>query len=485
VFNSLSARAQKLSLVSRTLWLTLFAVLLAQSVTSVIWYQHSKQKNLEGIEATSSNMASMFASTVTFFQSLPVEYRHIVLDQIRNMGGSRFFVSFNNEFLDMDAVSDSEFKSVAVRSVNQVLDGKLFKVNRTHVEFVAPANLKILKNDIYLDELPRSWAHHTLTLPPIEPPILVVQIEVEPDKWLYIAAILPAPYMLLGADLFGFQQFLFLAISTSLLLLLTFLMIRRQVKPLKRLAKAANNMSLDSNRLILKEEGASELVTATKAFNRMQQRIRIYIDDRESLFSSISHDLKTPITRLRLRTELLESDIKRAKFNQDLDELEMMVKGALQCVRETDLHENVEPVDLQSVFESIVEPFNQTQLTVRLPKFVFPEVYARPLAIKRALSNLIENGVKYGGQVTIFGTIHKSGVLFCVSDNGPGIVKDQLERVFEPYVRLASDDHGHGLGLGISRNIFHAHGGDLILHNRKSGGISALAYMEKGSAQPM
>ncbi|MGR5488608.1 histidine kinase dimerization/phospho-acceptor domain-containing protein, partial [Vibrio alfacsensis] len=99
------------------------------------------------------------------------------------------------------------------------------------------------------------------------------------------------------------------------------------------LAKAANEMSMDIDQPPLREAGASELVTATRAFNRMQTRIRQYVSDREHLFSSISHDLKTPITRLRLRAELLDDDVRRDKFNQDLDDLEMMVKGALQCVR--------------------------------------------------------------------------------------------------------------------------------------------------------
>ena len=331
--NTLLRRLKPNSLVTRTLGLALLAVILAQGIATTIWYTESKQKELAGIQSASESMANMFASTVTFFQSLPTRYRHIVLDQIRNMGGTRFFVSFNKEKLIVESIPDTQLKRASLSAVESVLNDKLPKVSSISVDFSHAHNLRLLKNDIYLSDLPKSWAHHTLTLSPIDPPVLVVQIELKSNEWVYIAALLPAPYVTLDDTLIGREQILFIFFSTTLLLGLTYLLMRRQVKPLKRLAKAANEMSMDIDQPPLGEEGASELVTATRAFNRMQQRIRRYVADREHLFSSISHDLKTPITRLRLRAELLDDDKKRHKFNQDLDELEMMVKGALQCVK--------------------------------------------------------------------------------------------------------------------------------------------------------
>ncbi len=461
------------SLVGRTLWLTLLAVAVAQGIATMIWYSQSKGRELEGIRSASSSMATMFASTVNFFQSLPLEYRHIVLDQIRNMGGTRFFVSFNDEHLTIEPVKSSPLKEASIDSVKNVLAQKLPKAHHISVEFSRPDKLRILKNDIYLSDLPKSWAHHTLTLQPINPPILVVQIELAADEWLYIAALLPAPYMSLKDEILGSDQLIFLFFSTSLLLLLTYLMIRRQVKPLKRLAQAANDLSLNADQAPLAEEGASELVTATRAFNRMQLRINRYITDRETLFSAISHDLKTPITRLRLRTELLESDVKREKFNQDLNDLEMMVKGALQCVRETDIHENTEWVDLNDMLESIAESHNHDQINVVLPKDKIPPLWVKPLAIKRVLTNLIDNGVKYGNKVRVFAYNNDTGLELIVLDEGTGIPEGELEAVFEPYYRLAKDADGHGLGLGISRSIVHAHGGDLIIYNSINGGLEA------------
>lgn len=468
------------SLVARTLWLTLLAVVCAQGIATAIWYSESKQKELEGIQSASSSMANMFASTVTFFQSLPVRYRHIVLDQIRNMGGTRFFVSFNREKLQVEPIPDTPLKLASIEAIESVLDSKLNKVASISVDFSHPDNLRLLKNDIYLHDLPKSWAHHTLTLAPINPPILVVQIELSNHEWVYIAALLPAPYVTLDDTIIGREQVLFLVISTFILLTLTYLMIRRQVKPLKRLARAANEMSMDVEQQPIQEEGASELVTATRAFNRMQQRIRRYVADREHLFSAISHDLKTPITRLRLRAELLESDVKREKFNRDLDELEMMVKGALQCVRDTDLHENNAIIDLNEMILSVIEYHNRETRNVLFQPAALEPIVAKPLAIKRVLTNVVDNAVKYGNQANIAMDFDDDWITIVVTDEGPGIEESQLDAVFEPYYRLANDDEGHGLGLGIGRNILHGHGGDLIIRNREVGGLEAKILIPTG-----
>ncbi|MGF1694751.1 ATP-binding protein [Vibrio lamellibrachiae] len=476
----LELRLKPNSLVARTLLLTLLAVVIAQGIATSIWYVESKQKEIEGIHSASSSMATMFASTVTFFQSLPVNYRHIVLDQIRNMGGTRFFVSFNKEKLLVEPIPDTRLKVTSVNAVTEVLEQKLNKVSSVSVDFSKPEHLRLLKNDIYLSDLPKSWAHHTLTLGNIAPPILVVQIELATNEWLYIAALLPAPYVTLDDTILGREQVIFLVLSTMLLLLLTYLLVKRQVKPLKRLAKAANEMSMDIDQPPLREEGASELVTATRAFNRMQSRIRHYVSDREHLFSSISHDLKTPITRLRLRAELLESDVKRGKFNKDLDELEIMVKGALQCVRDTDLHENNAQIDIAEVIQSVIESHNQYEEKVKFYPIELVPIVAKPLAIKRVITNIIDNAVKYGERAEVVTTQTQEWIKITVTDHGQGIPKAKLEAVFEPYFRIATDSEGHGLGLGICRNILHGHGGDLIINNTENRGLKAQIYIPRG-----
>ncbi|MCG7586925.1 ATP-binding protein [Photobacterium sp. OFAV2-7] len=467
------------SLLARTLWFTLLAVFLAQLIATIIWYGQSKQRDLEGLESASASMANMFASTVTFFQSLPLEYRHIVLDQLRNMGGTRFFVSFNEEEILIDPIPSSQMKNTAVRVFEEVLSEKLPRLDVIRVEFSRPETLHVLKNDILLTDLPRSWAHYTLSLEPFNPPILVVQLELATNEWLYIAALLPSPYVTLEDEIITKQQVIFLIFITTLLLVFTYFMIRRQTKPLKRLANAANALSLDIYQPPLVEEGASELVTATQAFNRMQLRLRRYIDDREHLFSAISHDLKTPITRLRLRAELIDDEAKIEKFNRDLDELEMMVKGALQTVKDTDLHENLTQVDLSEMLRSIAERHNTKKIKVHIPNTKIAPMTGKPLALKRCLSNLIDNGVKYGHEVSLIVSDESDALVLIIKDKGEGIPEEMLEAVFEPYFRIAKDDEGHGLGMGIARNIIHAHGGDMTIHNAKEGGLEVKVYIPR------
>ncbi|MEZ8142750.1 two-component sensor histidine kinase [Enterovibrio norvegicus FF-33] len=459
------------SLLSRTLILTVLSVILAQSIASFYWYTQSKQREVDGLKSASESMAQMFASTTTFFQSLPVEYRHIALDQLRNMGGARFFVSFNTEEIHIVPVEESFAKREAVKTIEEVLRKELPKVDAIHVEFSRPETLRVLNNSLLLSDLPKSWAHHTLSLEPLNPPILVVQIELTKDQWVYIAAVLPAPYITLGNDLVNADQIVFLFAITTLLLVFTFTLIRNQTRPLKRLAQAANRLSTDIEQPELVEEGASEITTVTRAFNLMQKRMQRYMHDREKLFGAISHDLKTPITRLRLRAELIDDEVQAAKINKDLDELEIMVKGALQTVKDTDIHENVSQIDVLKIITSIAEIHNQQRQRVIIRGEQKLPFSCKPLAFKRCLTNLIDNGVKYGDEVIVYVHDNDKSLDITLLDNGPGIPEEFLKKVFDPYFRLHTDLHGTGLGLGIAKNIIRAHGGELILSNRATGGL--------------
>lgn len=461
------------SLLSRMILLLLLAILLSQTILTGTWMRQIQKRELEGIVSTTRNLALSAASTVSFFKSLPLQYRHIALDQLRNMGGSRFFVSLNAQEIHISAIPDSKRKRLVLREVKEVLRSKLTDAKAIKVDFSRPEELHVFNNETLLADLPSSWARYALSLDPINPPVLVTQIEIEKDEWLYLAALLPAPYVTLEDNALPSNQVRFISLMTFFLCVFTFLLVRWQTRPLRRLAKAAVNLGKDIDQPSLKEEGASEIVAATRAFNIMQHRIRRYIDDRDRLFSSISHDLKTPITRLRLRVELLDDEQQITKFNKDLDELELMVKGALQTVKETDIHENIEDIDVNMLLEQIAEVLNlqQTRLTIE-GQCKWP-YRGKSLALKRCIANLVDNGIKYGQQVRIIIMDDEEMLILFIMDEGPGIPAQQFERIFEPYYRLNTDQAGNGLGLGIARNIAHAHGGDLVLENRPQGGLQA------------
>ncbi|MEN1380953.1 two-component system sensor histidine kinase GtrS, partial [Pseudomonas aeruginosa] len=419
---------------------------------------------------SSRSLAYSMAASVSYFRSLPLGYRPLVLDQLRSMGGTRFFVSLNDRPLEMRALPDTPNKQAVLEIVQDVLHQRLGKEVELQVEFVSPDELRLFNGALKLDELPRSWAHYALTLEPVNPPVLVTQIRIGDSEWLYIASLMPAPYVSLEPEGLQPQQVLSIVFTSLLLLLFTGLLMHWQSRPLKRLARAARDLALGSPSAALEERGASELVEVARAFNTMHERIDRYLNERGQLFSAISHDLRTPITRLRLRVELLEDERLQEKFGRDLDELELLVKGALQCVKDTDIHENVEPVDLNLLLQHIAEPYLADGRVEVVGRAAEPYP-GKPLALKRCIGNLLDNALKYGERARLSLEDGPEAVVLHVDDDGPGVPEQRLEQIFEPRFRLSPRGQGYGLGLGIARNIAHTHGGEVSLQNRREGGL--------------
>ncbi|WP_165495641.1 MULTISPECIES: ATP-binding protein [Marinobacter] len=469
---ALFQRIRPQSLLTRMLLLTLVAVVLAQGISTAFWYTTFRAQETAGLINSSRNLAYSAAATVRFFKSLPLEYRHIVLEQLRNMGGTRFFVSLNEREIALKPLPDTSRKAEVVDAVSEVLRERIGGDLPIRVEFVAPEDLRILNSQMKLTDLPPSWANYALNLDPINPPVLVTQIEIAPDEWLYLATPLPAPYVSLE-DNSGLpkQQIFFIGLLTIFLLTFIALLVRWQTRPLRRLARAAREMPFDDDRPPLAERGSSEVVAVTRAFNTLRDRIQRYLKDREQLFTSVSHDLKTPITRLRLRSELLDDEMLRSKFEKDLQELDLLVKSALQSVKDNDIYENMESVDVHGLIDQVTEPAARTPGKVSLEGRARRPYRCKPLALRRCIGNLFDNALKYGERVTIRIEDSPTTLTLHFEDEGPGLPPDQLKKIFEPYYRASPSAPGEGLGLGIARAIAHAHGGDVEASNREQRGL--------------
>ncbi|WP_028696668.1 ATP-binding protein [Pseudomonas cremoricolorata] len=467
------------SLLGRMLLLTLLVVLLAQGLSSLIWVAQLRASQIQGLQASAGSLAHSMSASVSYFRSLPVAYRPMVLDQLRSMGGTRFFVSLNDKPLDMPSLPLTARKKAVIEVFDEVLHERLGKQMDISVAFVSPQELRLFNSGLKLDELPRSWAHYSLTLEPLNPPVLVTQIRLGEHEWLYIASLMPEPYTSLEAERLPRQQIGFIALTTALLLLFIGLLVHWQTRPLKRLAHAARDLSLGADVAPLAAGGGSEVVEVSRAFNSMRERISRYLTERSQLFSAISHDLRTPITRLRLRVELLEDEQAQRTFNRDLDELELLVKGALQCVKDTDIHENIEPIDLNQVLEMLAEPYLRDGRITLEGRAIAPYL-GKSLALRRCIGNLIDNAIKYGERAHLRILDSASGFVLQVDDQGPGVPQQQLEHVFEPHFRLAGQQQGYGLGLGIARNIAHSHGGEVSLLNLRQGGLRVTLSLPRG-----
>ena len=308
-------------------------------------------------------------------------------------------------------------------------------------------------------------------------PQLVIGMQLPDGDWLNLTVAVerPRPWHS-PAFLWAF------VLMTVAAALLTLWAVRRLTRPVGVLAAAAEALGRDVNAPPLPEDGPLEVATAAAAFNTMAARIRRFVQDRTELLTAIGHDLRTPITRLKLRAEFMEDEEQRRKMLSDLDELEAMVSATLAFGRDATHAEPVAPLDRAELLRTVLDeagdacPDAAERLGYEGPAHM--TLRARSLALKRALANLVTNAVNYGGGALVRLAPPADGVVrIDVDDDGPGIPPGELDRVFEPFHRgepsRNRETGGVGLGLPIARNILRAHGGDVTLANRPSGGVRA------------
>jgi len=263
--------------------------------------------------------------------------------------------------------------------------------------------------------------------------------------------------------------------------------VRWATRPLKALADAADELGSNINRPPLTEDGPLEVARAARAFNSMQAKLIRYLQDRTRIFAAMSHDLKTPITRLRLRAELLDDERLRAKFTGDLQEMESMVASALDFLRGIENAESQRPVDVMALLESLQADLRETGGAMSIEGRALQPYNGRPQALKRCLGNLVENAVNYGRKANVIIDDSPGRIEIRIQDEGPGLPDEDLARVFEPFYRVEASRNretgGTGLGLTIARSVAEAHGGTLTLRNRPQGGLEAVLTLPRKGVQ--
>ena len=259
---------------------------------------------------------------------------------------------------------------------------------------------------------------------------------------------------------------------------LAVLLSRWLTRPLDRLTDSARSLfaGAESGHDVA-EEGTREVRTLAAAINEMHRRINRLVSDRTQMLAAISHDLRTPLTRLRLRANAIADIEARAAFERDIAEMEEMIDATLGFLRENSEQEPVEPVDVAAILQTIADDASDCgqHVTVDLPRKLV--VRGRHLALKRAIANLVQNAVKYAGTAVVKVRQSQDEVVIDIADSGPGIPNEQLEAVFSPFYRLddarSRSTGGYGLGLTVARTIARSHGGDVTLSNRTEGGLQA------------
>ncbi|KEA65008.1 Sensor histidine kinase [Marinobacterium lacunae] len=272
---------------------------------------------------------------------------------------------------------------------------------------------------------------------------------------------------------------LLVALGLFALTVFVVVVIVRQVSaPLGCLSRAADRIGRGELGEAIPEQGSEDVLRTTRAFNRMQDRLERFVTDRTRMMAAISHDLRTPLTSLRLHAEFIEPEKSRDKILCILNQMQEMLEATLAFTREESLQEDRRTVDLSALIGSICEDLRDLGNRIEFDESQRVPYLCRSGSIRRALTNLIENACKYGGQADVALQVCSDRLIVWVRDKGPGIPEADQVRVFDPFVRLETsrsrETGGIGLGLSIARTIAHSHGGDIRLANRPEGGLEVV-----------
>ncbi len=305
---------------------------------------------------------------------------------------------------------------------------------------------------------------------------MVISMRLRDGEWLSVATP-PTPM-----PAFWGSQFFWLAVPGLLIVVtVSIWAVRRAIQPLHLFARAAERLGMDFNAKPLAETGPREVRLAAKAFNLMQLRLQTFVRSRTHMLAAISHDLRTPITRLKLRAEFVDDKEQRQKMLADLDEMEAMIATTLRFARDDVMGEPAEALDLAALVRECAQSEKGSVHCILPEELPFS---GSPVGLKRLVNNLLGNAMRYAQTVEVELSTTDDSIILNVRDDGPGIPQDMLERVFDPFVRVegsrSRETGGAGLGLAAVRTIAQAHGGEVELINRDGGGLDVRMVLPRG-----
>ena len=301
---------------------------------------------------------------------------------------------------------------------------------------------------------------------------LRISIQLDNGTWLNVSSNLMRPPRIWSDGALGA-----LALMALVVLALIIWLLRMLLQPLQAFANAATELGRDYRAPPMRVQGPREVQRSIVAFNDMQVRLRQLIEDRLKMLAAVSHDLRTPITSLRLRAELIEDSEEKRKNLATLDQMEKMIESILTFAKSELATEVRRVVDLSALLESIASDKQDLGMVVQFSGEHGVKLSCAPMAMQRALTNLIDNAVKYGGCARLSLREQAGKISLSIEDDGPGIPEAKHAEVFLPFARLSRErevDSGGGLGLSIAQTIIQAHGGSIKLNNRTQGGLQVL-----------
>jgi signal transduction histidine kinase len=442
------------TLVGRTLLVLLVGLLLSQ-VAGVALYSVNRLELANTLD--SRHVADRIAGVVHLVEQTPEGERSRVIHAM-DLPGLRIGWGQSPLIVESDGEADPGSEVIAKNLLQRLAGHEIYVTVR---ERPPPAPIEGPEPGVGL-----AHAHH--------PPTALATVRLDDGSWLNFVVPLPPP----GEPLWRPRFFAPLGLGLLVVMLLSVLAVRRSAKPLAVLAAAAQRLGRDVAAPPVPVEGPREVREAAQAFNEMQTRLRRFVEDRTQMIAAISHDLRTPITRLKLRAEFVEDDEQRAKMLVDLDEMEAMIASTLTFARDDASREKRRELDLAALLQDLCVEFDAT--------YEGPEdlaVTGGPIGLKRAFTNLLDNARKYAGAARVILVGGADQITVGIEDDGPGIPPAELERVFQPFHRVETsrnrDTGGTGLGLAVARSAVRAQGGDIHLSNRATGGLKATVTLPR------
>lgn len=437
-------------LLTQMILLILLALIVAQGVSTWL-LSRAYQDHIR--VSSERHLARQFSAVIQLLEQTPAELHNRVL-QVWKRRGDHFHVAAQLPAVLADrsqAISAQEqnLKNIILTELGPTYQGQLYVR-------IKPAG----KRD-----------HQSASLP-----IRRLQVAIQQDSGQWLIFRTKAPKFKAIASV---RALSFVLIASVLVLLVVVFYMRKITRPLSALAQAANDLGRGQLVAPLQEAGPVDVRETVLAFNRMNDRLQRFVSERTRLLAALSHDLRTPLTSMRLRLELMAAGEERNKLLASLDEIQQMTEATLSFVRQSGDVEETRNVDIGALVESLCEDLQDLNLAVDCPELDSVVMPLRPVSIRRALRNLIENAVNYGQSAQVGLLLEGKQVVITISDCGPGIPTTEAESVFEPFVRLEGSRNrntgGTGLGLSIARQIIRSHGGDVLLENQHSqSGVSGL-----------
>jgi signal transduction histidine kinase len=462
------------SLFGRLVTILAIGMFAGQLLTSTIWFDTHESRTLD---MPARLFASRLADTARLIALAPDDAARRALAQ--QLGDPKYrieWIAADGPGTDSTGATGFRREPIVQRVTGDLIRGVLAR------RLGAPPEMRLLEAEVH-DDSGKRGGILSLFDSPMPTGDFHVQLRLRGDAWrgwLDVHAnegqadALTEPHSLALDYLVRIYLIRFTAVCV-----LAFIAVRFAVQPLRRLAKAAEALGRNIHRPPLPVRGPSEVRSAAQSFNAMQRQLADSIAQRTRFLTAVSHDLRSPLTRLRLRAEMLPDPVWRERLRGDLDEMEAMVTSTLDAVQGIEITETRHEIDLDSMLEGLAQDLREAGHAVSIAGHAGRPVPGYPRNLKRCLQNLLDNAIRYGERADVHVADMGRSVRIVISDRGPGIADATLrERVFEPYFRLASKE-GTGLGLTISRSVAAAHGGTLTLEDRVERGLDAVLILPR------